>query len=126
FDHFASSMIVRLLWVAAYFVFYLTFATHWWMWLLFPITVLMGPVHGAIINYFAHKFGYRNFQVEDTSKNFLPVDVLMMGESYHNNHHKFGSRPNFGVRWFELDPTYPLIKILHALHIIRLNKETAA
>jgi stearoyl-CoA desaturase (delta-9 desaturase) len=92
------------------------------MWLLFPITCLTGPVHGAIINYFAHKYGYRNFEMEDTSKNFLPVDVLMLGESYHNNHHKLLSRPNFGVRWFEIDPVYPVIKFLHWIKIIRLNR----
>ena len=91
------------------------------MWLLVPVHCLMGPIHGAIINYFAHKYGYRNFEMEDTSKNFLPVDILMMGESYHNNHHKFISRPNFGFRWFELDPTYPVIKVLSLLRIIRLS-----
>jgi len=36
----------------------------------------------------------------------------MMGESYHNNHHKYGSRANFGgIRWHEIDPTYFIIKI---------------
>jgi len=53
-----------------------------------------------------------NFEVGDTSRNFLPVDVLMMGESYHNNHHKNGSRANFGgVRWHEIDPTYLVIRL---------------
>lgn len=123
FDLFAGSWPARLGWVLIYAIIYWYLAPVWWLWLLFPITCMMGPVHGAIINYFAHKIGYTNFTVDDTSKNFLPVDVLMMGESYHNNHHKYGSRPNFGFRWFELDPTYPVIRILDALHIIRLNKE---
>ncbi len=122
FDRFASSNYTRFVWIVVYFLFYLAFATQWWMWLLFPITCLTGPVHGAIINYFAHKYGYRNFEMEDTSKNFLPVDVLMLGESYHNNHHKLLSRPNFGVRWFEIDPVYPVIKFLHWTRIIRLNR----
>ncbi len=121
FDRFAGSNVIRLLWVAAYVIIYWQFATAWWMWLLVPVHCLMGPIHGAIINYFAHKYGYRNFEMEDTSKNFLPVDILMMGESYHNNHHKFISRPNFGFRWFELDPTYPVIKLLSFLRIIRLS-----
>jgi len=81
----------------------------------------MGPVHGAIINWFAHKWGYRNFEVSDTARNLLPIDVLMMGESYHNNHHKFGGRPNFGIRWFELDPTFPFILFFNKLGIIRLR-----
>jgi stearoyl-CoA desaturase (delta-9 desaturase) len=59
--------------------------------------------------------------VGDTSRNFLPVDFLMMGESYHNNHHKFGSRANFGgIRWHEVDPTFQVIRILDKLNIIRL------
>jgi stearoyl-CoA desaturase (delta-9 desaturase) len=45
----------------------------------------------------------------------------MMGESYHNNHHKFGGRANFGIRWFELDPTYPVILLLNFFGIIRLK-----
>ncbi|MEQ9167297.1 MAG: acyl-CoA desaturase, partial [Fulvivirga sp.] len=79
---------------------------------------------GAIINWFAHKYGYRNFEVGDTSRNFLPVDFLMMGESYHNNHHKHGSRANFGgFRWHEIDPTYQVIKVLNKVGIIKLVKQ---
>jgi stearoyl-CoA desaturase (delta-9 desaturase) len=124
FDAFADAYSTRISWGVVYFILYLLLATQWWMWLFFPVTCLMGPVHGAIINYFAHKYGYRNFEMDDTSRNFLPVDILMMGESYHNNHHKLLSRPNFGVRWFEIDPAYPLIKLLHSMHIIRLYKNT--
>jgi hypothetical protein len=58
---------------------------------------------------------YINFKINDTAKNLLPFDFLMMGESYHNNHHKFGGRANFGIRWFEFDPTYPVILILNGL-----------
>lgn len=122
FNKFADSQVSRIGWGVIYFILYLFFATHWWMWLLFPITCLIGPVHGAIINYFAHKYGYTNFETPDTSKNFLPVDILMLGESYHNNHHKLLARPNFGVRWFEIDPVYPIIKLLSAVKIIKLNQ----
>jgi stearoyl-CoA desaturase (Delta-9 desaturase) len=113
---------VRILWGTFYVLFYIAFATHWWMYFLLPIHFLMGPIHGAVINWFAHKFGYVNFKVGDTAKNFLPVDFLMMGESYHNNHHKFGGRANFGIKWYELDPTYPLILLLNSLGIIKLKK----
>lgn len=122
FDRFAHSRVSRIGWIIVYFIFYAFFATQWWMWLLFPITCLTGPVHGAIINYFAHKYGYRNFKTPDTSKNFLPVDILMLGESYHNNHHKLMARPNFGVRWFEIDPVYLIIKFLSWVKIIKLNQ----
>lgn len=113
---------IRLAWGVLYTLFYIKFATVWWMYLLLPIHYLMGPVHGAIINWFAHKYGYTNFKLNDTAKNLLPFDFLMMGESYHNNHHKLGGRANFGVRWHEFDPTYPFIILLNKLGIIKLKR----
>ena len=93
------------------------------MYLLLPIHFLMGPLHGAIINWFAHKYGYTNFKVSNTSKNFLPLDVLMMGESYHNNHHAQADDPNFGHKWWEIDPSYPIILLLNTFGIIKLKKK---
>jgi stearoyl-CoA desaturase (Delta-9 desaturase) len=123
FDKFARSWPSRIFWAGVYISVYYVYADVWWLWLLLPIQFLLSPIHGAIINWFAHKYGYRNFEVGDTSRNFLPVDFLMMGESYHNNHHKNGSRPNFGgVRWHEIDPTYVVMKVLDKMKIIRLNK----
>jgi len=122
FDQFARSWPSRVAWGALYFLVYWQFATVWWLWLLLPIQFFLSPVHGAIINWFAHKYGYRNFEVKDTSRNFLPVDFLMMGESYHNNHHKFGNRPNFGgVRWHEIDPTYYAIRALDWMGVIKIQ-----
>jgi len=124
FDKIPRSGPSRIFWGALYIAFYVKFATVWWLWLLLPLQFLMSPIHGAIINWFAHKYGYTNFEVRDTSKNFLPVDVLMMGESYHNNHHKFGSRANFGgIRWHEIDPTYYIILALDKIGVIRLAKQ---
>jgi stearoyl-CoA desaturase (delta-9 desaturase) len=85
--------------------------------------LFLAPVHGAIINWFAHVYGYVNFKVGDTSKNLLPFDFLMMGESYHNNHHKFAHRANFGgIRWHEIDPTYLVILLLNKMRIIKIKK----
>ncbi len=116
-----ASWISRLVWGTFYTLFYLKFSTNNWEYLLLPIHFLMSPVHGVIINWFAHKYGYVNFKLDDTAKNLLPFDFLMMGESYHNNHHKLGGRANFGVKWHEFDPTYPIILLLNKLHIIKLK-----
>ena len=121
FDKFARSWVSRLAWGTSYVWVYWTFADAWWLWLLLPAQFLLSPIHGAIINWCAHIYGYTNFKVGDTSKNFLPFDFLMMGESYHNNHHKYGSRANFGgVRWHEIDPTYQVIKVLDKLGVISI------
>ena len=62
-------------------------------------------------------------KVIQLNKNLLPIDFLMMGESYHNNHHKYGGRANFGKKWHEFDPTYPIIFLFNSLQIIHLKKD---
>ena len=126
FDKFASSTLSRLAWVAAYIAFFAWFAPSFWWYLLLPVIITMGPFHGAIINWFAHRVGYRNFKVKNTSENLLSVDFLMLGESYHNNHHKRPSAVNFGYRWHELDPVYPIILLLNKMKVIRLRKTVPA
>lgn len=122
-DNFFDSWAIRLTSAATYIAFYIAFAGYWWMYLLLPIHFIMGPFHGAIINWCAHKVGYVNFKVKDTSKNLFPIDFFMLGEGFHNNHHKFGGRANFGFKWYEFDPIYPIIKGLHLARVIRLRKE---
>ena len=124
-DKWANSTLSRVLWGAAYTAFFIIFATSPWHYLILPVPMGMGAFHGAIINWFAHKFGYRNFALRNTSENLFSIDVLMLGESYHNNHHKRPSAINFGVRWHELDPVYPVILLLHKLGVIQIPKLAA-
>ena len=58
----------------------------------------------------------------DKSKNTFFWDLLLLGELFQNNHHKYQNSPNFAKKWFEFDPSYPIIKLMHHLHIIRLRK----
>lgn len=122
FDLFGERYFSRISWGLLYVAFYVFFATQWWMYLLLPIHIVMGPVHGAVINWFAHKYGYTNFKVNDTSKNLMRIDLFMWGEGFHNNHHKYGGRANFGVKWFEFDPMYPIILLLDKLKVIQLRR----
>jgi stearoyl-CoA desaturase (delta-9 desaturase) len=121
FDKFASSRFSRVLWVTLYILFFASFTTALWQWILLPITFLMAPIHGVIINWFGHIYGYVNFKMKNTSKNLFRFDFLMMGEGYHNNHHKHASSANFGVKWYEIDITYLIIRLLDALGFIRLK-----
>jgi stearoyl-CoA desaturase (delta-9 desaturase) len=109
--------------MAGYTAFYWHFAPSWPYFLLLPVHFLMGPIHGAIVNWCGHKYGYRNFDTtrEDKSRNTLVFDFVTMGELFQNNHHKFGMSPNFAARWFEIDPTYPIIKLFAWLKIIDLG-----
>ncbi len=121
FDSFASSRFSRLLWIAFYILFFAYFTTALWQWFLLPIALLMAPIHGVIINWFGHIYGYVNYKMTNTSKNLFPFDFLMMGEGYHNNHHKHASSANFGVKWHEIDVTYQIIKVLDFFGFIKLK-----
>lgn len=122
-DRFGESWVSRIMFGAIYTGVYYLLGAQWWMYLtLLPIQFIMGPFHGAIINWYAHRVGYRNHKVNDTSTNLMPIDIFMMGEGYHNNHHTYSGRANFGMRWHEVDPTYLVIVALNAMHVIRLGR----
>ncbi len=122
FDKFAGSWGSRIVWGAGYVVLWFFFATAWWQWLLLPFTFVIGPVHGVVINWIAHVFGYRNYETADTSRNVIPVDVVMWGECLHNNHHKYSTSANFAKRWYEVDFGYFAVRALALMRIIKLGK----
>lgn len=120
-DALGRSWVGRFAWIGAYTAFYLVFATAWWQFLLLPVHFVMGPVHGAIVNWCGHMYGYKNFDNGDDSKNTLIVDFVTLGELFQNNHHKYGMSPNFAARWFEIDPTYQVMRAMAWLKIIDLG-----
>jgi stearoyl-CoA desaturase (Delta-9 desaturase) len=125
-DKLANLWTPRILWGAGYTLYYIVFASAWWMYFLLPIHFLMGPIHGAIVNWGGHKYGYTSFRdTGDKSKNTLPFDFLALGELFQNNHHKYPSRANFAVRKFEIDPAYTFFKLFSWLGIIRFTREIA-
>jgi fatty-acid desaturase len=58
-----------------------------------------------------HRWGYRNYETRDNSRNCWWVALLSFGE-WHNNHHQQASSAAFGHRWFEIDTSYLLIRTL--------------
>ena len=120
-DRFGCSYYSSFAWVAVYVAFYAHFAPNLWWFLLLPIHILIRPIHGAFVNWCGHKYGYANYDNHDHSKNTFFLDFLIMGECFQNNHHRFPNSPNFAKKWFEVDLTYPLIRVMSKLHIIRLT-----
>ncbi len=113
----------RFIFILFYILIYVLFSPSAWFFLLIPIHVLMGPIHGFIVNWFGHKTGYRNFKdLKDSSKNTLFIDVLMMGELYQNNHHKFPNKTNFAYRWFEIDFGHLFTRLLLLINVISTRK----
>ena len=125
FESFAHNWATRIAWLIAYTVFYLLFATAWWMFLFLPFTMILGTLQGAFVNWWAHRFGYVNFKMKNTSKNILPCDFIFWGEAYHNNHHQHPTRLNNATRWFEFDMGFLAMKFMEKLKLIQLKTATA-
>jgi stearoyl-CoA desaturase (delta-9 desaturase) len=120
-DRMGQNWIARIALGSLYVLFYLKFAPSPWIFALLPVHFIIGPIHGAIVNWCGHRYGYRNFANDDVSRNVLPVEFLVGGELFQNNHHKFGMSPNFAVRWFEIDPTYQVMRVLALFGIIDMK-----
>lgn len=62
-------------------------------------------------NYVAHKYGYRNYQTEDTSTNNPLLWPLIMGDAWHNNHHGNPRSLSTHEKWWEVDPAGIIINL---------------
>jgi len=112
FDEFAESWPSRIGWGALYTLIYAIYAPHWAFYLLLPVHFLIGPIQGAIVNWFGHHRGYRNSNTPDQSRNTLPLDLFLMGELYQNNHHAYPNDPNFAKKAWEFDVGHFLLRLL--------------
>ena len=84
----------------------------------FLSTVLLWHATFAV-NSFAHVFGRRRHATSDTSRNSVVVAVLAAGEGWHNNHHRFPRSARQGQRWWELDPTWWVLRLAAAVGLVR-------
>jgi stearoyl-CoA desaturase (delta-9 desaturase) len=120
-DKLGHHTLTRLAFGGLYTAFYVAFAPNYWWFLLLPLHFVIGPIQGAIVNWFGHKLGYSNYDNGDHSKNTTPWGFVMMGELFQNNHHKYKESANFAQKWFEFDTTYLVMKVLHYIGIIKLK-----
>ncbi len=93
----------------------------WWGLLAAGIHAFMYIfVLSASINGLCHYAGYRNF--ENTATNLRFLALFTGGEGLHNNHHSFPRSPKFSLRPSEIDPAWPVIKLLTVLKLARPYK----
>ena len=69
------------------------------------------------INSVCHFFGSRRFAVEDESTNVFWLAPFSFGESWHHNHHAFPRSAVHGLRWWEIDITAYVIKLMRRLRL---------
>ena len=67
------------------------------------------------INSICHLWGRQAFKCNDESRNNLLCGVLALGEGWHNNHHAFPFSARHGLRWWEVDVSYLVIRLLSVL-----------
>lgn len=112
FDVFAGSIVTRVLWAFVYIALYYFSGAPLWLWIpLCAGSIMMNPLHGALVNWYSHKYGIQHHKMNNTSTNFLGefVDVILCAEFYHNDHHFDQTEINFGKSRGKLDIVYEII-----------------
>jgi len=90
---------------------------------IWAVQMIWIPITAAgIINGVGHWWGYRNYEVADTSTNIVPWGIIIGGEELHNNHHTFGSSAKLSSKWFEFDIGWMYIRILEIFGLARVKK----
>jgi len=90
---------------------------------IWAVQMLWIPVFAAgVINGIGHWWGYRNYEVADTSTNIVPWGILIGGEELHNNHHTFGSSAKLSSKWWEFDIGWLYIRTFETLGLARIKK----
>lgn len=77
------------------------------------------------INSVCHIWGGRAFPTSDHSRNNLLFGMIGMGEGWHNNHHAFPTSARHGLRWWQFDLSYLVIRGLQVTRLawkVRLPK----
>jgi len=74
------------------------------------------------VGYVSHKIGYVRYGVEGASaegRNVFFLGVLSFGEGFHNNHHAYPGSARMGVKWYELDAGWLVVRTLELLRVVR-------
>ncbi len=93
--------------------------------------VLLGFIWGGLVRVFlvhhvtwsinsvCHIWGTRPFNTHDESRNNAIFGVLALGEGWHNNHHAFPTSARHGLRWWQLDVSYLIIRAMALVGLAR-------
>jgi len=88
------------------------------IWGVFVRTVLVWHTTWAV-NSVTHVWGYRNYETGESSRNNLLIGYLTNGEGWHNNHHAHPRSARYGHKWWEMDVTWLIVRLLMALGLAR-------
>jgi stearoyl-CoA desaturase (delta-9 desaturase) len=87
------------------------------VWGFFVSTSLLW--HGTFtINSLSHMFGTRRYATADNSRNNPILAAITLGEGWHNNHHHYQRSVRQGFFWWEIDPTFYVLRGMAALGLV--------
>ena len=69
------------------------------------------------INSVCHVFGKQDYQAGDASRNNVIFGFLAHGEGWHNNHHAFPNSARHGLKWWQFDLSWVLIRLMERLRV---------
>ena len=96
----------------------------WWGLLVWGIQMIWIPFWAAgVVNGIGHYWGYRNTETNDTSKNIIPIGLIIGGEELHNNHHNKPASAKLSEKWVEFDMGWFWIKTLSYLKLAKINRK---
>jgi stearoyl-CoA desaturase (delta-9 desaturase) len=96
----------------------------WWLGAALFAGMMSHVVQGAIINYFGHAHGGRNFATDDDSRNNHFAAWLVLGEGFQNNHHRWPSSARFSFQRHEVDMGWAACLVLERLGMLTINRRT--
>ena len=67
------------------------------------------------VNSACHLWGFRPYKSDDESRNNFLFGILALGEGWHNTHHAFPTSARHGLRWWQLDVSYWVIRLMEFL-----------
>jgi stearoyl-CoA desaturase (delta-9 desaturase) len=74
---------------------------------------------------FSHRFGgYRNFDTGDDSRNNRVIALLLLGEGWHNNHHRAPNSARHSTGRHEPDPIYAGLRLLERAGLVWSIRDT--
>jgi stearoyl-CoA desaturase (delta-9 desaturase) len=72
----------------------------------------------ATINSLSHVFGRRVWPTNDDSRNSMLLALLTLGEGWHNNHHWAPGTVRQGFRWWEIDVSFYVLRLLAVVGLV--------
>ena len=84
----------------------------------FLISTVLSHHATFTVNSICHLWGRRRYATPDASRNNLFVAIITLGEGWHNNHHHYQSSARQGFRWWEIDVSYYLIRLLGCFGLV--------